>query len=159
MAGAWDAPIPPNRCWVIPRFFRDQGTPYQDPPTGHQWFDLLGSNHPQLTAWPGGCWYGLGWTEPLPRLKVGHHAPGRFSTSVGPSRGCPPGVGEEMRLSGTENGSGSLGVWWSRFRRQDSRSAYYPKNPGPQTDRVVRPRTPAMEGPTPAMDSPRILRV
>ena len=75
MAGAWDAPIPPNRCWVIPRFFRDQGTPYQDPPTGHQWFDLLGSNHPQLTAWPGGCWYGLGWTEPLPRLKVGHHAP------------------------------------------------------------------------------------
>ena len=38
-------------------------------------------------------------------------------------------------------------------------SIFYPKNPGPQTDRVLRSRIPAMEGPTPAMDSPRILRV
>ena len=35
----------------------------------------------------------------------------------------------------------------------------YPKNPDPQTHRVLRARTPAMEGPTPAMESPRILRV
>ena len=35
---------------------------------------------------------------------------------------------------------------------------YYPENPGTQIDRVLRPRTPAMEGPTPAMDRPRILR-
>ena len=34
----------------------------------------------------------------------------------------------------------------------------HPKNPGPQTHRVLRVRTPAMEGPTPAMESPRILR-
>ena len=34
-----------------------------------------------------------------------------------------------------------------------------PKNPGPQTDRVLRARTPAMEGPTPAMESLTILRV
>ena len=32
-----------------------------------------------------------------------------------------------------------------------------PSTPGPQTDRVLRARTPAMEGPTPAMESPRIL--
>ena len=34
-----------------------------------------------------------------------------------------------------------------------------PKNPDPQTHWVLRVRTPAMEGPTPAMESPRILRV
>ena len=34
----------------------------------------------------------------------------------------------------------------------------YPKNPGSQTDRVLRAQTLAMEGPTPAMESPRILR-
>ena len=34
-----------------------------------------------------------------------------------------------------------------------------PSTPGPQTDRVLRARTPAMEGPTPAMESPRILWV
>ena len=32
-------------------------------------------------------------------------------------------------------------------------------HPDPQTHRVLRARTPAMEGPTPAMESPRILRV
>ena len=34
-----------------------------------------------------------------------------------------------------------------------------PKNPDPQTHRVLRAWTPAMEGPTPATESPRILRV
>ena len=42
---------------------------------------------------------------------------------------------------------------------EHGRNPLFPKNPGPQTDRVLRVRTPAMEGPTPAMESPRILRV
>ena len=37
-------------------------------------------------------------------------------------------------------------------------NSFHPKNPGPQTDRVLRVQAPAMEGPTPAMESPRILR-
>ena len=35
----------------------------------------------------------------------------------------------------------------------------YPKNPGPQTHKVLRVQAPAMEGPTPAMEIPRILWV
>ena len=44
-------------------------------------------------------------------------------------------------------------------RSNTRRYIQFPENPDPQTHRVLRARTPAMEGPTPAMESPRILRV
>ena len=65
--------------------------------------------------------------------------------------GSPPG--ESPESSRGKLLVGHRGMW------PEWRSSNCPKNPDPQTHRVLRARTPAMEGPTPAMESPRILRV